>query len=142
MGVRVLFVCTANSARSQLGEALLRSIGGERFDAFSAGIKPADRVHPTTTRVLERIGVRTVGYHPKPLERFRGEAFDVVITLSEDAREACEDAPIRAAQRIHWNIEDPQAGAASELQFIEAMKQIRRRLELFTTVTGAPADPS
>jgi protein-tyrosine-phosphatase len=136
MGVRVLFVCTANAVRSQFAESLLRSIGGDRFDAFSAGVTPGDRVHPMTTRVLERAGVRTVGSHPKPLEKFSGESFDVIVTLSDEARAACEGVAIRAGQRIHWNIEDP----GTELQFIETMKQIRRRVELFVTVTEAPTE--
>jgi arsenate reductase len=136
MGIRVLFVCTANAARSQLAEGLLRLIGGGRFEVFSTGTDPSERVHPMTTRVLERAGVKSVGYYPKPVEKFRGEAFDVVITLSEEARQACETAPIRAGQTIHWSVADPQEGAATELDFIETMKQIRRRVELFTTVTA------
>jgi protein-tyrosine-phosphatase len=136
MRTRVLFICTANAARSQIAEALLRSMEGERFDVFSAGMRPADRVHRYTLRVLERAAVSATGHHPKTIDSFRGQAFDFVITLADEAREASEALPFRAAQVIHWSIDDPQAVAATELDFIEALKQIRRRVELFATVTA------
>jgi protein-tyrosine-phosphatase len=138
MRTRVLFVCTANAARSQIAEALLRAADPERFDVFSAGTRPADVVHPITLRVLERAGARSAGQHPKPLEQFRGQAFDFVITLADEVREASDAAAIRAGQVIHWSVDDPQAGAAREIDFVATLAQIRRRVDLFATVNSRP----
>jgi len=78
----------------------------------------------------------TTGYRPKPIERFSAEPFDMVITLSDDARDAVAVAALFARQVVHWSIDDPLAAPANELQFLEALKQIRRRVELFSAVTA------
>src|SRR5277367_1093951 len=136
MRTRVLFVCSANAARSQMAESLLLETAGDRFDAFSAGVRPAQRLHPLTTWALERAGVVATGYRPTPIERFRGEQFDTVITFSDDARDAVAVATLSARQFVHWNIDDPLAAPVNELRFLEALKQIRRRVELFAAVSA------
>jgi protein-tyrosine-phosphatase len=139
MRTRVLFICTANAARSQMAEALLRAADGERFEVFSAGTRPAEDVHPTTLRVLERAGTPVAGQHPKPLELFRGQSFDFVITLADEIREVC-DTMAQAGHVVHWSIDDPQAGAATEGNFVSTLAQIRRRVDLFATATASRGD--
>jgi arsenate reductase (thioredoxin) len=85
---RVLFLCTHNSARSQMAEGLLRYLGGERFEAMSAGTE-ATRVRPLAIRAMEEIGMDISGQESKTLDRFLGESFDHVITVCDDANEAC-----------------------------------------------------
>jgi arsenate reductase len=137
MALRVLFVCTANAARSQMAEGLLRSVGGEAFEVQSGGCVPRDKVHPLAVRVLSRAQVDIRGQKPKSLEQFRGHHFDYVITLADDVREATASA-VSAGERVHWNITDP-LGDPTELGFIEVMKQLRRRIELFATVAQRPS---
>ena len=132
MALRVLFVCTANAARSQMAEALLRSVGADAFDVQSAGIVPREKVHPLAVRVLSRARIEAHGQRPKSLEQFRGRHFDFVITLADDVREATASA-VSAGETVHWNIADP-LDDPTELGFIEVLKQLRRRVELFATV--------
>jgi arsenate reductase (thioredoxin) len=96
---RVLFLCTHNSARSQMAEGLLRYLGGERFEAMSAGTE-ATRVRPLAIRAMEEIGMDISGQESKTLDRFLGESFDHVITVCDDANEACPFFP-GAQIRLH-----------------------------------------
>ncbi len=105
--LRVLFLCTGNSARSQMAEALLRSLSKGRVQAFSAGTKPHSRVHPMTQSVLEeRYGIDTGDLRPKTVDQFIHERFDLVVTVCDQAAETCPIFP-DAAQHAHWNYEDP-----------------------------------
>jgi len=107
--MRVLFLCTGNSARSQMAEALLRHLSKERVDVFSAGSKPQPEVHPLAKETLEyRYGIDASGLVPKSLDRFLGERFDYVITVCDRAAEACPVFP-GDPERIHWSFEDPAA---------------------------------
>jgi protein-tyrosine-phosphatase len=105
----VLFLCTGNSARSQLAEALLRNLSHGRIDVFSAGTAPQADVHPLTRQVLaERYGIDASALIPKSLEQFLSRRFDVVVTVCDEAAEVCPVFP-HAAQQVHWNFEDPVA---------------------------------
>ena len=107
--MRVLFLCTGNSARSQMAEALLRHLSKGRVDVFSAGSKPQPQVHPIAKETLEyRYGIDASGLVPKSLDRFLGERFDYVITVCDRAAEACPVFP-GDPERIHWSFEDPAA---------------------------------
>ncbi len=134
MPTRVLFVCAANVARSQMAEALLRSVGGSDFEVHSAGVRPRDKVHPLTTRVLSAIHLDVSTHMTKSLDRFEGAAFDYVITLCDEARKAC-DSMTASVENAHWNITDPlKRGDSNEQVFREALWEIRRRVELFVTI--------
>ena len=87
---RVLFLCNANSARSLMGEVLLRHMAGDRFESFSAGSEP-DEPHALTLEALKKQGLSTEGLHSKSLDQFENEAFDVVIVLCDKAQQACRD---------------------------------------------------
>jgi protein-tyrosine-phosphatase len=104
---RVLVLCTGNSARSQIAEALFSTLGGSRIEARSAGSSPASRVHPDAERVLEEHGIKWTGRTPKGLSDVTG-AYDLVITVCDNARDACPYYPGAAAQ-VHWGLPDPAA---------------------------------
>jgi len=89
---RVLFLCTHNSARSQIAEALLRSMGRERFEAYSAGTTPS-RVHPLAVKAMQEIGIDVSAHRSKDVDEYRGMLFDYVITVCDQAREACPFFP-------------------------------------------------
>jgi arsenate reductase len=134
MPTRVLFVCSANAARSQMAEALLRSLGGPEFEVHSAGVRPHEKVHPLATRVLNAIHLDVSSHLTKALDRFRGEVFDYVVTLCDESRDACATIPARV-ENIHWNITDPlRSGDFDEHVFRETLWEVRRRVELFVTI--------
>jgi arsenate reductase (thioredoxin) len=132
---KVLILCTGNSARSIIGEYLLRARGGGRFEAFSAGAQPTGRVHPLAVRVLaERYGLDAGGARSKSWDEFREVKFDFVITVCDRARESC---PIWPGQPVvgHWGSPDPAAVTGTEEEtyraFVTVASEIARRVELF-----------
>ena len=114
--LRVLFLCTGNSARSQIAEALLRKLSRGRADVFSAGGSPEPDVHPLAVEVLRtRFDVDTADLFPKHLNRFRGDQFDYVITVCDRTAETCPTFP-GDPERIHWGFDDPVAVNGEEAQ--------------------------
>ncbi len=120
--MRVLFLCTHNSARSQLGEALLRHLAGDRVEAYSAGTEPTG-VKPGTAQVLREIGIDHEG-RSKHMNEFAGQQFDCVITTCDEAQEACPVWP--GAKMIHWNFPDPSA--APQEKRLESFRRVRDEL--------------
>lgn len=118
---RVLFVCTGNSARSQLGEALLRARGGDAFEVHSAGTHPAG-VNPLTVRILEEAGLPTAGLRSKSVTEFLDEQFDYVITVCDDARQVCPVFP-GVHETLHWGYDDPAAVVGSEVERLAAFRR-------------------
>jgi len=108
---RVLILCTGNSARSQMAEGLLRHDAGDRFEVFSAGTKPS-QVRPEAIEVMNELGIDISAHRSKGVEEFRGEAFDYVLTVCDNAKESCPVFP-GAAKMMHRNFEDPAAAAGS-----------------------------
>jgi arsenate reductase len=104
--LRVLVLCTGNSARSQIAEALLATRGAGRVHVVSAGSRPAARVHPFAVDVLREHGIAWEGRTPKGIEDVEGERFDLVITVCDRARDACPFFPGAGAQ-VHWGLPDP-----------------------------------
>jgi arsenate reductase (thioredoxin) len=135
---RVLFLCTHNSARSQMGEALLRRLGGDRFEVASAGTE-VTRVHPLAVATMAAAGIDLGGHRSKHLDEFAGQRFDYLITVCDDAAEACPVFP-GAAQRIHWSIPDPSAVTGSEQQraraFADAADLLRAKIRRFMVEIG------
>lgn len=123
---RVIFVCTHNSARSQMAEGMLRAWGGDRYEVFSAGTE-ATRVRPEAIRVMGEIGIDISGHASKTLEPFMGEPFDWLVTVCDDAREACPTLP-GVARQAHWSIEDPSAVEGSEEERLSAFRAARDEL--------------
>jgi protein-tyrosine-phosphatase len=143
--LRVLFLCTGDSARSQMAEALFRKLSRGRADVFSAGTSPEPEVHPLALDVLSiRFNVDTADLFPKHLNRFRGHRFDYVITVCDRKAEACPTFP-GDPERIHWSFEDPAAvngegaqrrafevvanGLAARLRIWMALPAVHHRLD-------------
>ena len=129
--IKVLFVCTHNSARSQMAEGLLRHLADDRFEVMSAGTE-ATHLRPLAVRAMDELGIDISGQESKTLERYLGETFDYVITVCDDANEACPVFP-GARRRLHWSFEDPAQATGSEEErrrvFQSVRDQIRERIE-------------
>jgi arsenate reductase len=127
---RVLFICTGNSARSQMAEGLLRSLGGKEYEVFSAGTYPS-LVRPQAIKVMSELGIDITGQYPKGLDQFVDREFDYVITVCDHAKESC---PVfhGAKEMLHWSIEDPvNVWGTEEIQmqaFRKARDEIRNRI--------------
>ncbi len=130
---RVLILCTHNSARSQMAEGLLRHVGGARFEVESAGTEQT-RVNPFAIAAMREIGIDISSHTSKTLVRFLDEEWDYVITVCDNANEACPFFP-GAATRLHWSFEDPSAATGGDEAKLAAFRrirdQIRARLEEF-----------
>lgn len=124
--MRVLILCTGNSARSQMAEGLLRHDDGVKFEVFSAGTHPT-KVRPEAIQVMGEIGIDITDQRSKSVDEFAGQHFDYVITVCDNARESC---PVFSSttQRIHWSLEDPAAVQGSEEQSLSAFRRIRDEL--------------
>ena len=135
---RVLFLCTHNSARSQIAEGLLRNLGGDKFDVSSAGTE-VTRVHPLAIAAMRELGIDISHQRSKHLDQYRGQKFDYVITVCDKANETC---PIFAdhPERIHWSFQDPAAATGSDEQKLQVFRKVRDeiagRLRLFQTVAA------
>jgi arsenate reductase len=126
MKKRVLILCTGNSARSQMAEALLRSFGGHRFEVCSAGTTPSI-VRPEAIAVMAELGIDLSGHRSKHVREFEGQEFDSVITVCDDAKESCPVFPANT-QRIHWSVPDPAAIDGSEQERLMAFRRVRDSL--------------
>jgi arsenate reductase (thioredoxin) len=123
---RVLFLCTHNSARSQMAEGLLRHLAGDRFEAMSAGTEVTP-VRPLAIRAMEEIGIDISKQESKSLERYLQEPFDYVITVCDDANETCPFFP-GASTRLHWSFEDPSKAEGSEEERLETFRRVRDKI--------------
>ena len=123
----VLFVCTHNSARSQMAEGWLRALHGDRYTVYSAGTE-ATRVHPLAVRAMQEAGVNLADHTSKTVDMLldeRGEMpFDYVVTVCDDAREACPYVPARC-RNLHHAFPDPSAAAGSEAEQLDAFRTAR-----------------
>lgn len=141
---RVLFLCTGNSARSQISEAMLRLLGGVEFEAYSAGTQPAKRVNPFAIEVLEERGASVEGLHPKMLRIFEGQEFDLAVTVCDNAKQECPVLP-EAKSVDHWSLEDPAAfeGTYAEIMtvFRETRDEIERRIKEYVLQGKFADDP-
>lgn len=109
---RVLFLCTGNSARSQMAEGLLRQMAGDRFDVFSAGTRPAG-LNPNAVQALSEVGIDISANRSKSVDEFANQQFDYVFTVCDNARESCPIFP-GGGKRIHRSFEDPATAPAEQ----------------------------
>lgn len=127
--LKVLFLCTGNSARSILGEYLLRHRGGDRFETRSAGARPTGRVHPLALRVLaEDYGIDASGAKSESWEVYRDAGLDVVLTVCDHARDTCPVFP-GPGIRAHWGSEDPAAFEGPEEEALEVFRRVARQID-------------
>ena len=138
---RVLFLCTHNSARSQMAEGLLRHLGGDRFDVFSAGTE-ATRVRPLAIRAMAELGVDIAHQESKTLDRYLQDRFDKVITVCDQANETC---PVffGAKERLHWSFPDPSSATGTDAEQLAVYRAVRDAIrtrieqELIAVTTAA-----
>ena len=124
--IRVLFICTGNSARSQLAEAMIRLMGGPDFEAFSAGTEPRG-VDPNTIHVLQEICIDWTGARSKPLTEFIGQKLDCVITVCDRARQSCPVFP-GSGETLHWDLPDPAEVEGTDEDKLEAFRRTRTQV--------------
>ena len=123
---KVLFVCTGNSARSQMAEGLLRSFGGNEYEVYSAGTHPSF-VRPQAIQVMKEIGIDISSQSSKSLDQFVDQQFDYVITVCDNAKEICPFFH-GAKEMLHWSIEDPVGVWGTEEMQLEAFRKARDEL--------------
>ena len=137
MPTRVLFLCTHNSARSQMAEGLLRAWGGDRFEAHSAGVV-ATEVRPLAIRAMDELGIDIRGQSSKVVQAYDGQAFDYAVTVCEESREACPYFG-GANRHVHWSFEDPSAATGTEEQRLDVYRRVRDEIgaRIRTELLGA-----
>ena len=120
---RVLFLCTHNSARSQMAEGFLRHLGGDRFEVASAGTE-ATRVHPLALRAMKEMGIDLSAHTSKTLEGLPERRWDYVITVCDHANERCPLFP-GPTTRLHWSFDDPSRATGTEDQRLDTFRRVR-----------------
>ena len=123
---KVLFLCTGNSCRSQMAEGLLRWLGGETFEVFSAGVSPS-RVHPMAIIVMQELGVDISSQSSDLVDDYLDKGIDIVISVCDHAAQNCPVFP-GDVHRIHWSIEDPFHGWSVEDRFVPRYRKTRDEL--------------
>lgn len=135
--LKVLFLCTGNSARSQIAEALLNSKGKDRIVAYSAGSDPENEINPYAIQVMSEMGIDISGLKPKSLKLFADQYFDFVITLCDRARNQCPVMP-NPSIHMHWGFADPKYFEGTDKEIIRQLKtitnDITRRIDLFLSL--------
>lgn len=124
---RVLILCTGNSCRSQMAEALWEDLGEGHWEAESAGSKPSGYVHPLAIRVMAEFGIDIAQYVSKSLDQFRDQTFDLVVTVCDNAREACPVFP-GAKETLHWPFEDPAEATGMDEEKLKTFRKVRDQI--------------
>jgi len=125
---KVMFLCTANRARSQMAEAFLQKYAGDRFEVYSAGLEPKE-VHPYTKKVMEEIGIDISDQRAKGLNQFLGKVhFGYLITVCSKAEEQCPTFPAVGA-RLFWPFEDPVTFEGSEEEKLNKFREVRDQID-------------
>lgn len=133
---KVLFVCTHNSARSQMAEAFLRFFYGNYYEALSAGTEPTG-IHPLTIKVMAELGLDLTVQRSKSVDEFIGQEIDLVITVCDSAKEKCPFFPY-GKKRIHYSFPDPASSVGSEKDQLEAFRQVRDEIKQWVIATFEP----
>jgi arsenate reductase (thioredoxin) len=126
---RVIFLCTGNSARSQMAEAFLRKYGGDRFEAHSAGLEPKG-LNPLTVKVMDEVGIDISNQRSKGVNEYLGKAlFEYLITVCDDAEKNCPTVWPGINKRMHWSFDDPAALEGTQEEKLAKFREIRDRIE-------------
>ncbi len=127
--IKVLFICTGNSARSQMAEAFLRKYGGADFEAYSAGTEPKG-IHPYAERVMEEVGISLSSHYSKHLKEYMGKIhFAYMIILCEEGEKQCPTTFPGIVQRLHWSFEDPSTMVGSDDEKLMKFREVRDKIE-------------
>ena len=124
---KVLFICTHNSARSQMAEGLLNALYSDRFEAYSAGIEPG-AVNPYAIKAMAEIGIDISKNRSKSLQEFQGVKFDYVVTVCDHAKGACPFVP-GAKEYIHKSFDDPSTFQGTEDEILDGVRQVRNEIK-------------
>jgi arsenate reductase len=126
---KVLFLCTGNSARSQMAEALLRKYAGDKYDVYSAGLEPKG-IHPFTRRVMQEININLEGHYAKHVREYMGRRhFGYLITVCSDAEEKCSATFPDISHRLHWSFEDPATFNGSVDEKLQKFREVREQID-------------
>ncbi len=125
---RVLFLCTGNSARSQMAEGLVNHYLGQSWQAFSAGVKPSGTIHPLAIAVMAEIGIDLTEHRPKSTEEFRHSAFDLVVTVCDHAAKNCPTW-LGAGEKVHIGFPDPAAAKGGDAAKMQIFRQVRDAIQ-------------
>ncbi|MBI3308672.1 MAG: arsenate reductase ArsC [Candidatus Melainabacteria bacterium] len=125
--MKVLFLCTGNSCRSQMAEGLLRHFHGTKHEAYSAGIHPST-VNPNAIKVMNEIGIDISNQRSKSVNEYLGQSFDKVITVCDNAKESCPVFPGKA-QRSHWSFIDPALATGTEDEKLKVFRAVRDQIQ-------------
>lgn len=125
MAKRVLFVCTGNSARSQMAEGFAKAMG---LEAFSAGTHPKDAVHPLAVAVMAEKGIDISHHRPKPLDLEFAKTVDLIVTVCGEADEECAQLPL-PVPKVHWNLPDPAKAEGDENERLRVFREVRDKIE-------------
>jgi arsenate reductase (thioredoxin) len=126
---RVLFLCTGNSARSQMAEAFLNKYGGGRFEAHSAGLEPAG-LNPLTVKVMDEIGIDVSGQKSKGIDTYLGKThFQYLVTVCDDADKNCPTVWPGVNERMHWSFQDPAKVEGTEEEKLAKFREVRDLIE-------------
>ena len=127
---KILFLCTTNSARSQMAEAFLKKYGGDKFEAYSAGLEPKP-IHPYTEQVMQEIGISLIGQYSKSFREYMGKVhFAYLISVCAEAEKNCPTTFPGVGQRLHWFFEDPASFEGSDEEKIAKVRESRDKIEL------------
>lgn len=127
MKKKVLFICTHNSARSQMAEGILRTLYGDRYEAYSAGTQPT-KVNPYAIKVMSEIGIDISNHRSKSVEEFRGKEFDYVVTVCDNAKEACPFFP-GGKTYLHKGFKDPSEFKGNENEIVAEFQRVRDEIK-------------
>ncbi|MCK6483078.1 MAG: arsenate reductase ArsC [Phycisphaerae bacterium] len=125
---RVLFLCTGNSCRSQMAEALWRRLAGDAWEVVSAGTKPADEIYPHAVTAMAEVGLDLRGQRPKTPDGFTGTPFDLVVTVCNNAEQECPTFA-GAKRKVHWPFDDPPRAPGGEAEKLAACRRVRDEIE-------------
>ncbi len=125
--MRVLILCTGNSCRSQMAEALLKQMYPQ-WEVFSAGTAPAQEVHPLAVEVMQELGIDISGHYPKLVDKFINQTFDYVLTVCDSARETCPVFTGEVKHRLHRDFFDPALATGSKEERLKVFRQVRDQI--------------
>jgi arsenate reductase (thioredoxin) len=126
---RVLFLCTGNSARSQMAESFLRKHGGEQFEVYSAGLEPKG-MNPFTVKVMQEVGIDISDQKSKGVEEYLGKVlFQYLVTVCDDAEKNCPSTWPGISKREHWSFEDPAAFEGTNKEKLAKFREVRNQIE-------------
>jgi len=129
MANRILFLCTGNSARSQMAEAFLRKHAGYTFEVYSAGLEPKG-IHPLTIKVMKEVGIDLSDHTSKHVNTYLGKVlFQTVITVCDDADKNCPAVWPGVSQRLHWSFQDPAAVQGTDEEKLAKFREIRDQID-------------